>query len=170
MSPSFGTSNLRFPPGKGIRRAVCIAVAILAAAALFAGSRSRAADRNGRAELLRVREAVWRAWFADDVKTLHQLVPPGTIVISAGEEKWKNREEVFQSAAEFHTEGGKLLGLQFPRTRIQRFGDVAILWSKYRVETEVHGKKSVSSGRVTEIFVRRGGRWTNPGWHTDSGK
>jgi len=32
------------------------------------------------------------------------------------------------------------------------------------------GKRSVTSGRVTEIFVRRNGKWTNPGWHTDSEK
>ena len=170
MSSSFGTANLRFPGNRSMRRALCTAVAILVAAAMFAGIRSRAADRSDRAELLQVREAVWRAWFADDVRTLHELVPPGTIVISAGEEKWKNREEVLQSAAEFHAQGGKLIRLEFPRTEVQRFGNVAILWSKYVVETEVHGKRSISSGRVTEIFVRRGRRWTNPGWHTDSGK
>jgi hypothetical protein len=36
-------------------------------------------------QLLHVREAVWRAWFADDTKTLKALVPPDTIVISGGE-------------------------------------------------------------------------------------
>jgi hypothetical protein len=34
----------------------------------------------------------------------------------------------------------------------------------------MHGKRSISSGRATEIFVRRDGRWTNPGWHTDAEK
>jgi len=36
------------------------------------------------------------------------------------------------------------------------------------VETEENGKRSVSSGRATEIFVRRNGEWVNPGWHTDN--
>ena len=64
--------------------------------------------------------------------------------------------------------GGKLIRLEFPRTEIQRFGDVVIIWSKYLVETETNGKRSLTSGRVTEVFVRRHGQWTNPGWHTDS--
>ena len=53
---------------------------------------------------------------------------------------------------------------------IQRFGDVAIIWTSYLVETEENGKRVVSSGRATEIFVRRNGEWVNPGWHTDSFK
>jgi ketosteroid isomerase-like protein len=121
-------------------------------------------------ELLKVREAVWRAWFADDTHALEKLVPPDTIVISAGEEKWKTRADVFRTAAEFHAEGGKLVRLEFPRTEIQRFGEVAIIWSMYLVEAESNGKRSVTSGRVTEVFVRRHGQWTNPGWHTDSAK
>ena len=60
--------------------------------------------------------------------------------------------------------------LEFPRNEIQRFGDVAIIYTQYELETEVGGKRSVSAGRATEIFVRRNGEWTNPGWHTDSAK
>ena len=66
--------------------------------------------------------------------------------------------------------GGKLIRLEFPRTEIQRFGDVAITYSQYLYETEVDGKRSLTSGRVTEIFVLRRGKWTNPGWHTDTEK
>jgi len=119
-------------------------------------------------ELLKAREMVWRAWFAGDTKTLEELVPPETIVMSGGEEKWKNQADVLRTAVEFHATGGKLVRLEFPRTEVQHFGDVAIVWSSYVVETEVDGKRSSSSGRVTEIFVWQHGRWTNPGWHTDS--
>ena len=52
-------------------------------------------------------------------------------------------------------EGGKLIRLEFPRTEIQRFGEGAIIWSTYLVETETNGKRSLTSGRVTEVFVRR---------------
>ncbi len=117
-----------------------------------------------------MRETVWRAWFANDAKTLNQLVPSDTIVMSGGEEKWKNQADVFRTAAEFQTRGGKLVRLEFPRTEIQRYGDVAIVWSAYTVETETDGKRSIDFGRITEIFVRRQGQWTNPGWHSDSGK
>jgi hypothetical protein len=52
----------------------------------------------------------------------------------------------------------------------QIVGDVAIGYSQYLYETEVDGKRSLTSGRVTEIFVLRHGKWTNPGWHTDTEK
>src|SRR5436190_2047853 len=87
--------------------------------------------RTNQAEVLKVREAVWRAWFANDTKTLQELVPADTIVISGGEKKWKNQEQVFQSAADFQSGGGKLIRLEFPRTEIQQFGNVAIIWSSY---------------------------------------
>jgi ketosteroid isomerase-like protein len=131
---------------------------------------SLAARPDDRAELLKVREDVWRAWFVNDTKNLRALVPPDTIVISAGEEKWKNQADILQSAVQFQAKGGKLIHLDFPRTEIQRFGDVAITYSQYLYETEVDGKRSVTSGRVTEIFVLRNGKWTNPGWHTDTEK
>jgi hypothetical protein len=129
---------------------------------------SSASRSNNRSEILQVREEVWRAWFANDTVILQKLVPPDTIVISAGEDKWKTQTEVFQSAAAFQKEGGRLIRLEFPRSEIQRFGDVVVIWSQYLVETETNGKRSLTSGRVTEVFVRRHGQWTNPGWHTDS--
>ncbi len=121
-------------------------------------------------ELLKVREQVWRAWFAGDTKMLEKLVPPGTIVISGGEEKWKNQADVIRTSAEFHKKGGKLIRLEFPHTDVQHFGDVAIVWSSYVVETELEGTQSLDAGRATEIFVRQDSHWTNPGWHTSSTK
>jgi ketosteroid isomerase-like protein len=126
--------------------------------------------QDDRAQILKVRESVWRAWFANDTKALWRLVPPDTIVISSDEAKWKNQADILRTAAEFQSGGGKLIRLEFPRTEIQRFGDVAIIWTSYLVETEENGKRSVVSGRATEIFVRRNGVWVNPGWHTDSFK
>jgi len=152
-----------------MRRAISlvnIAIAVLAVVSL----RGVAAGTDDRTELLKVREEVWRAWFANDTKELKELVPADTIVISSGESKWKNQADIFQSAAQFQAEGGKLVRLEFPRTEIQEFGDVAVTYSLYVVETETGGKHEVSSGRATEIFVRRNGKWTNPGWHTDSEK
>jgi len=126
-----------------------------------------AAHADDQVELLKSREAVWRAWFANDVVSLRDLVPPETIVISAGEPKWKKQEEVFAAAAEFQQKGGKLLRLEFPRTEVQMFDNVAVIYSQYALELEVDGKTVRQSGRVTEVFVRRHGHWVNPGWHTD---
>lgn len=121
-------------------------------------------------ELLKVREQVWRAWFQGDAKMLEKLVPPGTVVISDGEDKWKNQNDVIHTSVKFHSNGGKLIRLEFPHTEVQHFGDVAIVWSTFVLETELDGKRSSSTGRATEIFVLRDGQWTNPGWHTSSMK
>ena len=126
--------------------------------------------QQGDQELLRTREMVWRAWFAGDTNTLKDLVPPETIVMSGGEEQWKHQGDVIRSSAEFHAKGERLIRLEFPRTQVQHFGNVAVVWSSYALEIEVDGKRSPDSGRVTEIFVWRNGHWTNPGWHTDAGK
>jgi ketosteroid isomerase-like protein len=150
------------------RRIRITSVAIVGLVMLLGSSFASSAD--DRSEILKVREPIWRAWFANDTKTLQKLVPSDAIVISAGEEKWKTQAEVLQSAAEFRTGGGELVRLEFPRTEIQRFGEVAIIWSTYLVETETNQTRSLASGRVTEIFVRRHGQWVNPGWHTDSTK
>jgi Domain of unknown function (DUF4440) len=127
-----------------------------------------ASNLGERGDLLKTREAVWRAWFANDSKTLDELLPAETITISSGEEKWKSKAEVLRGAEEFHSGGGRLLSLEFPRTEIQRFGDVAVIYSQYRYVVEISGKRSQTSGRVTEIFVFRQGRWRNSGWHTDT--
>lgn len=136
-----------------------LGMAVLLAAPLWA-------QQNDDA-LLRVREQVWRAWFAGDTKTIERLVPAETIVMSGGETQWKRRADILQSAAEFHSGGGNLLRLEFPHTEVQHFGNVAIVWSTYIVEVEENGKRTVSHGRSDEIFVWQHGHWTNPGWHTE---
>lgn len=152
-----------------MRRIISLSLATAAVLAMLFVSGVAAAP-DDRAELLKAREAVWRAWFVNDKEKLEVMVPPDTIVIGSGQERWRNQADILQSAANFQAHGGKLIRLEFPRTEIQRFGDVAIFYSLYLYETEEDGKRSVTSGRVTEIFVLRNGKWTNPGWHTDTGK
>jgi len=151
------------PKGNRIVIAVIFLIATL-------GSVAASAQEANDEQLLRVRETVWRTWFAGDTKTLEKLVPPETIVISAGEEKWKNQADVLRDAVEFHAKGGKLVRLEFPRTEVQHFGNVAITYSRYLYEIDQGGKRSVTSGRVIEIFVLRDRQWTKPGWHTDEEK
>ena len=57
-------------------------VVFLIAAAL--GGEKLWAQKQDDSELLRVREQVWRAWFAGDTNTLRELVPAETIVMSGG--------------------------------------------------------------------------------------
>ncbi|MGH9555969.1 MAG: nuclear transport factor 2 family protein, partial [Terriglobales bacterium] len=123
-----------------------------------------------RRDLLAAREAVWRAYFANDTQQLDKVRPAETVAINAGEEAWGNRAAVLAGAAGFTASGGKLLKLEFPRTEVQMFGDVAILYTTWSYTLEVEGKPQTSSGRGTEIFVRRDGQWVNSGWHLDSGR
>ena len=139
---------------------------ILTAVALvvtLAGSSLSAQDPDN-AQLLKVREAVWRAYFENDTKTLVDLVPPDTIALGPG---WENQTDILRDAADFHAKGGKLLRLQFPRTEVRHYGDVAVTYSRYIYEIEMNGKRTVTTGNAMEIFVLRDGHWTNPGWHTD---
>ncbi len=123
-----------------------------------------------RRELLAAREAVWRAWFANDRGKLDAIIPEEIIAINQGEEQWHKRDAVLASAEQFAGQGGKLLRLEFARTEIQLYGDVAILYSTFLFEVENQGKRETVSGRGTEIFVRRAGVWVNSGWHLDSGR
>ncbi len=153
-----------------LKRMRVIIIIIIAAFVTTLSTGDLSAQKQNDDQLLQTRETVWRAWFAGDIKTLEELVPPETIVMSGGEDQWKHQADVLRTAVEFHAQGGKLIRLEFPRTEVQHFGDVAIIWSSYVVETEAGGKRSSDFGRVTEIFVRQHGRWTNPGWHTDATK
>ena len=152
-----------------MRRRISISIAVAAALLMLAGHKS-AASSDERAQLLKVRETVWRSWFANDRKTLEELVPEGSIAINSGSKVWDHQAEILKSAADFQASGGKLTRLEFPRTEVQWFGDVAVTYSEYLYETDVKGQLTQRSGRAMEVFVRRNGKWTNPGWQTDSFK
>ena len=120
--------------------------------------------------LLKSRDAVWRAWFAGDESALRRYLPENTVAINAGEQNWQNREQIIAAAKQFKKSGARLVKLQFPRTDIREAGNVAVLYSLYIIETELRGRRSKQSGRASEVFVRVGNSWTNPGWHLDSGQ
>lgn len=123
-----------------------------------------------RKELLAAREAVWRAWYANDRVKLEAVIPEETVAINPAEEKWHDRAQILAGAREFAEQSGKLLRLEYPRTEIQLYGDVAILYTTYLVEVESQGRRETVTGRGTEIFVRRNAIWVNSGWHLDSGR
>jgi ketosteroid isomerase-like protein len=121
-----------------------------------------------RESLLTAREAVWRAYFTNDQDALAKLLPDDLVTIEARGTEFGNRAAVLQGAKEFAKSGMKLASLRFPKTEIQLYGLTAIVYSTYRYELEQDGTRTPSEGRVTEVFVNRGGRWVNPGWHMDA--
>lgn len=130
-------------------------------------SQARTITPEIRERILAAREAVWKAWFANDRPLLEKLIPEEAIAINDGEENWSNRAAILEGAKRFADNGGKLVRLEFPKTEIQVYGDTIIIYTNYVYETEVNGKRSTSSGRGTEMFVRRGNDLVNVGWHLD---
>lgn len=122
-----------------------------------------------RAELLKARERVWRAWFAGDESSLRAALPEGSFALDPGVAEWADRDGILARSAAFASGGGKLIRLEFPETRIQSFGDVAVIYTRFLFEVDRDGARETVTGRGTEIFVRREGRWLNPGWHLDRG-
>jgi hypothetical protein len=118
-------------------------------------------------ELLRLREAAWRAWFAGDEATLRSLLPPEFIGIDMGDGPFSDREKTLADSRAFRAGGSRLMRLEFPETRAQRLGDVVVLYGRYSVAIESEGKQRTLAGRLTELFVLREGRWWHPGWHLD---
>jgi ketosteroid isomerase-like protein len=145
-------------------------VFLIAGANVALAKDSRLLAPGERAELLRIRESIWNAWFNNDQRKLQSMLPEDTIAINNGEDAWQGRTEVIKAAQEFHAAGNRLVSLRFPKTEIQRYGDVIIYYSLFETVTELGGKQTISSGRATEVFVKENGHWVNSGWHLDSGK
>ena len=123
-----------------------------------------------RKELLEVRRLVWDSYFLNDQARLKELIGEDFITINPGEEHWQNRAEFVAGARAFADHQGKLVSLSFPRTEVQDFGDVAVLYSLVQITMESQGKRESLSCRSTEVFQKRGGRWVNTGAHVDSGR
>jgi hypothetical protein len=128
-----------------------------------------AAGNDVDPEVLAVREAAWRAYFAGDEKTLQALLPAEFIGISMNDVPFADLATTLQGAREFKQKGGRLVKLAFPDTRSQRFGDVVVLYGRYEVVLFSDGAEHAMSGRLTETFVRRNSKWVHPGWHLDLG-
>jgi ketosteroid isomerase-like protein len=120
-----------------------------------------------RESLLKAREEVWRAFFANDRAALEKLIPEELVTIEPTGNEFGNRAAAFAGAERMAQSGMKLARLEFPKTEIQLYGNAAIIYSTYVYELEKDGRRSPFSGRVTEVFVFRNGQWVNPGWHMD---
>jgi uncharacterized protein DUF4440 len=98
-----------------------------------------------RQRILSAREAVWRAWFANDRAALEKLIPEEVIAIDNGSEGWSDRAAVLAGAKGFAESGAKLVRLEFPKTEIQVYGNTVLVYTNYVYETEMNGKRSTSA-------------------------
>ena len=127
-------------------------------------SRAGRLSDGDREAVLKAREAVWRAWFAGDTKTLSSLVPSELITIDPGADKFGSHASNLEGSRGFAASGGKLARLVFPRTEFQVYGNTVILYTTYEMDLVTGGKTQTERGAATEVFVRHGDRWINTGW------
>ena len=123
-----------------------------------------------RQQILASREAVWKAWFANDRASLEKLIPEEAIAIDNASEVWSDRAAILAGAQRFADSGAKLMKLEFPKTEMQIYGNTIIIYTSYLYEIEANSKRTTTTGRGTEMFVRRGNDLVNVGWHLDAGK
>jgi uncharacterized protein DUF4440 len=123
-----------------------------------------------RQRILEKREAVWKAWFANDRPALEKLIPEEAIAINSGSTEWSNRAAILAGAKAFADSGAKLVRLEFPKTDIQAYGNSVLIYTTYVYEIDSNGQRTTTSGRGTEMFVRRGDELVNVGWHLDDAK
>ena len=174
--------------GEGMQAAFAgvVVVAVMSAACAGAGREVSTAPREPNAanatnatnatsatsatpdpDLLVVREAAWQAYFGGDEAALGAMLPPDFIGLDMGPGPFGDRATTLADSRAFHAGGGRLVRLTFPETRAQRHGDVVVLYGRFEVVLETAGKQRTFRGRLTEVFVRRDGRWSHPGWHLD---
>lgn len=118
-------------------------------------------------ELEAVRKAVWVDWFSGDTTALRRVLAPELVAMSTGASHWQTLTETLASSAKFKREGGKFVSVHFDSTATHQFGDAVVMFSHYIIVTEKAGKRSSEKGRVTEVFVRAGGRWVHTSWQLD---
>jgi hypothetical protein len=122
-----------------------------------------------RADLLSVRESVWRSWYKNDRESLRRLVAPELIAVTPQATESATQHTFIASAQDFVDHHGRLISLSFPKTEIQIAGRLAVLYSSYDLQFELDGQKQHLNGWTTEVFVLRDGSWLNIGRHVDSG-
>jgi hypothetical protein len=153
-------------------RAIAIGLAVL----LSAGNLPLSAQQYGpqpdsatQREILALREAAWRTWFANDQEGFRKVVPEELVALGWDGGEWGDRDYTIARMAEFANSGMTLTALEFPTNVFQQYGDAVVLYTRFRlVLTAGDGTGSETTGRGTEIFVRRNGKWIHTGWHLDT--
>lgn len=125
-----------------------------------------------RDQLLAAREALWRAYFTNDQAALDKLMPEETIELGGSFDKpFVRKPDIMRSAQQAAQQGLKLMRLEFPQTEIQVYGTTAIIYTTYLYTLQdAKGEERTSTGKATEVFVRRANGWVNPGWQMAGAK
>ena len=118
------------------------------------------------ASLFAARDAVWRDYFANG-PNLPLTLPEGFIGIQAGDTTWDDRARTLASSKASVQRGTRLVSLKFPRNRVERYGMVAVIHSRYEAVLQGPDGTTTLRGNITEVFRWDGKRWLHPSWHMD---
>jgi len=141
-------------------------LALLLALAPVAPAAAQQTADTTEASLLRARETVWRDYFAN-TPDLAVKLPAEFISIHSGDSTWRDRAATLESARASAASGRKLVSLHFPRNKIERYGLVAVIHSRYEAVLEGPEGRTTMRGNITEVFRWDGRRWLHPSWHMD---
>lgn len=131
----------------------------------FPESRQSGGGARWRATLLTAREAVWRDYFANPDRLAAGLTPD-FIAMNDGGPPWQSKEQVVEGSRASLSGGTALVHLAFPKTEIQRYGEVAIIYTTYELQLSRQGRAGpLEKGQATELFRWDGTRWLHTGWH-----
>ena len=128
-----------------------------------ARSKPDAIDDATRTAVLAARDAIWRAWFANDTAALRRLLPRST---TAGDANgWEFRDEIVAGSVRSAASGRRLVAIRFDDTRLHAQGNVVVVFSHYTMELEEQERRNTVTGSASEVFVRTDGVWQNPFWY-----
>lgn len=121
-----------------------------------------------RADLLATRASAWHSFFGDPDK-LAAMLPDDFIGIGNDGWPWTDRATTLARSRETTQAGVRVAQLDFPDNVIQQYGDVAIIYTTFRLITATSGVANPAyEGRATEMFRWDGKRWMHTGWHLSS--
>lgn len=146
---------------------LALSLVVTAASPAFAQQFGPQPDAATKREILAVREQAWRNWFANDTAAFKRIVPE-LVALGWDGGPWEDRAMTMAAMGEFAKTGMTLASLEFPQNVFQQYGDVVILYTSFKLVLKTPaGQTDETTGRGTEIFVRRDGRWVHTGWHLD---
>ena len=117
------------------------------------------------ASLYAAREKAWRDFFGDP-DGLGRALPGSFVAIHGGDSTWVDRLTTLKQSQASVASGARLVSLTFPRNQVERYGNVAVIHSRYEAVLQGGGRNTIR-GNITEVFVWNGSSWSHPSWHMD---
>lgn len=141
---------------------------ILLSLLLSSGSAATAAElpATWQEDLFAAREAAWRGFFGDP-DALSAILTEDFVAIDRGAFPFSTKAQVLEQSRQVTAAGVRLASLAFPDNVVQRYGEVAIIYTTYSYATQKAGGPAdkETRGRATELFRWDGRHWLHTGWH-----